>query len=1265
MGDTTVFNTYKYIAAGCLVVKQASVGLHRDQWGPYFTTPRHKGSWQCISRVYGEPQTPLFDAIKPYEQLEHSGWIQLHLYIDPGDDTAIVRVYVLADDLDNVNVPRSDAALRKTRQRLFRELDFSPTTWACDVASNRNRKPSPRPALFDESRQLEAEAEVEAGDGKGQSLLEMFNTIPTPDPRPETVENLEARDAMVSLLESRVPGLDTELYLHQRRSAALMVQREAQPEQILDPRFVKVVDHDGLAWYYDHVECTPLREPRFYDRPRGGILAEEMGSGKTLVCLSLVLATKHMPAETPDLYLPPPPIVRPTVGSLADMAAACATAHSVAWKPILDSSSSQFANCVNILRRNQGHYHISRAFDPDLVTSRRDKIVDPFPTELIPTKIYHSYATLVIVPPNLVQQWEQEIKKHTSNLKYIVIVRGSKTPAMEQLIEHDIVLFSSTRFDLLFGSAKEDKKIIFAAKCRITEVHFKRCIVDEGHKLGSSRISSKSKLHRVLDRLNVTSRWVVTGTPSKGLYGVGEDTDPDQTVAKRTEAAEMERDDLQRLGSIASLFLQMRPWANTAADHGDTKANWDVYVGQSKSPQQASGNRDCLRSTLDSMIIRHPRSELNKLFPRVEERIVYLDPSYQDALVHNLFSMMIIYNAVQSQRADQDYFFHPKQRRALVELVSNLQQASFFGGSFFSPGEIERATDTAVKFLVEGKVQISDEDKNLLWGAISFGRRAAVNNIKKYANLFHELPIYLKHFPWGAGKTWSLDLQEGDPVCTNPPLVLALQRYLHPLVDSPVSLQRKFDSGEFAATGLAERGKEDGTTTTTTTTITTTRDPATLKPAQDGYHSEPEDTAIGDERFPVPSLGRIEHTLAGNTHMGSDNPHQGRRRTALLSTHERMEMLPAPRVVAEADLNIAAPLAKTQLIATASAKLSYLIDQIVKYQGDEQMLIFYHNDNVAYYLASALEMVSSFLLWRTNTLVVNTASHSSKSTISSTQRVSTRSAERNTSTPSTPTPSSGKHYLIHILSPSRVSSTDKLPTDSLPIRNPRVLLMDINLAAFGLDMRSASRIYFINPPLNPQTEAQAIGRARRISQNRPVTVETLVLRDSLEEVIVKRRQEMTASEQRKCRSILDDKPIYEWILNAKILPLPIPAPTPVPITDPGGAAAAAVDYTDELAGPPGPLQMAPLQTPQLIFGRGFGRQIDPDEDLVSRADLARTAKTTARVLSLEEFQAIRNLAVTGNLTMPGVPGQQQQHRKRPATGPEETGKSKRPRVSFL
>ena len=133
--------------------------------------------------------------------------------------------------------------------------------------------------------------------------------------------------------------------------------------------------------------------------------------------------------------------------------------------------------------------------------------------------------------------------------------------------------------------------------------------------------------------------------------------------------------------------------------------------------------------------------------------------------------------------------------------------------------------------------------------------------------------------------------------------------------------------------------------------------------------------------------------------------------------------------------------------------------------------------------------------------------------------------------------------------------------------------MDITQAAFGLDMRAASRIYFIGPVLNPQVEAQAIGRARRISQQKPVFVETLVLRDSIEEVIVSRKQNMTQAEHRKCKSILDDRPMYNWILNARVSPLPSVG-------------------TDLVT------QMVPLERPQLIFGKGFGRVRASDEGLM-------------------------------------------------------------------
>ena len=133
--------------------------------------------------------------------------------------------------------------------------------------------------------------------------------------------------------------------------------------------------------------------------------------------------------------------------------------------------------------------------------------------------------------------------------------------------------------------------------------------------------------------------------------------------------------------------------------------------------------------------------------------------------------------------------------------------------------------------------------------------------------------------------------------------------------------------------------------------------------------------------------------------------------------------------------------------------------------------------------------------------------------------------------------------------------------------------MDISQAAFGLDMREASRIYFINPVLNPQVEAQAIGRLRRISQQKPVSVETLVLKNSIDEVILERKRHMTQAEHRQVKSILDIRPVYNWIKNAEIVELP----------DVNGDAVS---------------QMAMLRTPQHLFGRGFGRPLHPDEGLV-------------------------------------------------------------------
>ena len=210
------------------------------------------------------------------------------------------------------------------------------------------------------------------------------------------------------------------------------------------------------------------------------------------------------------------------------------------------------------------------------------------------------------------------------------------------------------------------------------------------------------------------------------------------------------------------------------------------------------------------------------------------------------------------------------------------------------------------------------------------------------------------------------------------------------------------------------------------------------------------------------------------------------------------------------------------------------------------------------------------------------------------------------------------------------------------------MLMDISQAAFGLDMQSASRIYFVNPVLNPQIEAQAIGRARRISQQKPVTVETLILRGSLEEVIMKRRAEMTQAQQRKCHDILDDKPIYEWIANAKILPLPKGA------------------NGTELTSPAD--QMAKLETPQFIFGRGFGRKEHPDQDLVDpnnsegSSGIPPSASATTKASLKRRKKSPQGVSQAVN-TSPDTPGAAASSAG-DDSGNEPVAKRPRPRVRF-
>lgn len=721
-----------------------------------------------------------------------------------------------------------------------------------------------------------------------------------------------------------------------------------------------------------------------------------------------------------------------------------------------------------------------------------------------------SHATLVVVPINLLEQWLQEISKHTKDLKVYTIKHGlsgaTDCPTEHDLLYYDIILCSVQTLEMLWRDCQQPEQDgSWSLDSAFGRIRYKRCIVDEGHKLGTSGLAGvKTSLLQALDALHIDARWIVTGTPSKGLFGT--EVNSRNSIALASSVARQERQDLERIGSMATFYLKARPWSNTVNDYGDAPASWRQYVMQPRHSRQSIGRRDCLRVALNSLIIRHQISEVSHLLPEIDVKVIRLEGSYQDKVSLNLFSMMIIFNAVQSERKDRDYFFHLTNRKSLLELVNNLRHASFFGGLFFNVEEIEKAVKTAEDFLNDEKVPITTADEELLMSAIAFGKVAAQNKIKHLANVFHEIPLCVEHFPSGTGSAWSMDgKDEMGLICTHSPMMVAAQKLIRPFLNSPTELNTYLNGDAFKKVG------------------TTKREEATEQARPD-----------------VPAKASASTTLAGNTKLGMDHSPNRKRHSTDIKVATAGEGLPTPPLDPEESVQIAEPLAQTQLVSTVSAKLSYLIDAIVKHQKDEQIIIFYEQDNAAWYLAGVLEMLQV-------------------------------------------------HHLIYSKSITSSRRAQYISTFNHSTKF-RVLFMDLSQAAFGLDMQSASRVYFISPVHNPQVEAQAIGRVRRISQKKKVTVETLVLKDSLEEIIVERKHRLSNTEYRTCRTILDDRPIYEWILNSKIVPLP-----EVKIDD-------------------GPSQMAPLAAPQYIFGREFGREVShPDEDILLN-DPSITAAVSGKVI---------------------------------------------------
>ena len=986
----------------------------------------------------------------PVRNLADRGLLRCHLIPHQSlPDHAVARLYLLSED---IRKSPNESSLNDRRRYIRALLPFIDT---CQNTWNGQFDPfTPPPTYLDPSSYPE-------------SLFHIFNTLPSPSA-------VDSYPEFLHLLGDARQALWTQLYPYQERSVVAMLQREMKPRKSIDPRKPHHIDMLDRDFYLDIHEGIILRQPQLYEESRGGVLAETMGYGKTAIALALICSTRgHFPS-VPEGRLDVKPPIRDKVPTLLETAAVSAGRNGIPWKSEFQTNGMVHQRCIDELKRHYRRY-VEPIFTP-ANPGRKGKRV----SEKI---VRVCWTTLIVVPQNLLIQWQHEIQRHIKAGALDVLVIDSKQPIPSSsiLAENDVVLISKSRLeaeyrddDLHNGKIRRGEASI---QSPLTELRWLRVIYDEGHAFAGS--ATRTNALAMLDKMYIERRWVVSGTPSDSLVGVevGIATDTSDTPraakidqslqSKRVaQAAEEEMRDVDKLRHLVTTFLKMPPWANRKGiDH----AGWKKYL----APFDGHGQRRktaCLRTLLQSLVVRHRIQDIDAdlHLPPLINRTIYLEPSYHDKLSLNLFTMVLTANAVTSERTDEDYLFHSRNRKTLDVLVKNLRQSSFHWVGF-KPEHLIETLKTCKKYLDEHLDSISDEDGLLITEAILNGERALSDEEWLAFSKYHEIGVYASSFPSASASAWSLHGQTSEPLLLGAGQGRAAQRWVDEHLYDPTA----------GLTGAGLRQMQ-----------------AVQKRSEDEANKSTRDVNMTNEP-----------TLKGQSSSEVSSPK--RKRSSLSSV---------------GSLSTNSPLMKTEIIGFSSAKLAYLADQVLQYHTEEKIIIFYDVGNIAFWIAEALDLVSiKYLIYASTLTVARRAS-----------------------------------YL------ATFNESNEF----------RVFLMDLGQAALGLHVACASRVYIVSPIWQPNIESQAVKRAHRIGQTRPVHIETLVLRGTLEDKMLSRRRQMSDGELKKAsKNLLDDEEMSQMIKEQRFLHFE------------------ASEDSDSN-------QSARLKRPQSMFGKLLQKTSGPEEGLV-------------------------------------------------------------------
>jgi hypothetical protein len=119
------------------------------------------------------------------------------------------------------------------------------------------------------------------------ALSELFESLPAPTIHDQCSD--EAGELIQCVLTSGVDGFRTNLFTYQKETIASMIQQELHPGSDTDPLYLPLQSIlDQSTFYFNPITLDVSQRPPLTAQCHGGILCEDMGTGKTCMLLGRI-----------------------------------------------------------------------------------------------------------------------------------------------------------------------------------------------------------------------------------------------------------------------------------------------------------------------------------------------------------------------------------------------------------------------------------------------------------------------------------------------------------------------------------------------------------------------------------------------------------------------------------------------------------------------------------------------------------------------------------------------------------------------------------------------------------------------------------------------------------------------------------------------------------------------------------------------------------------------------------------------------------------